>query len=211
MADGSAKLSRRDYEFQETTLRRESTVRTENLRGESRGDREEFQLDEAKDDAEAGKDFRSIQGDFFCRHHIEPIVQLSCREMNHSSFPLKYNDVIRSTCTDLETAQEKRIYDYWNVDENRILSDSWTGFTRFTLLNETPPKGYMWPRGGLTKNQTTSRPDHIWPDAWTRFWKAAQRRNKNGQSRNCYAMQKTVFPNTHTGNRCSKNNKSQRF
>ena len=71
--------------------------------------------------------------------------------MNHASFPVKYNDVIRSTCTGLETAQEKRIYDYWNVDENRILSYSWTGFTRFTLLNETPPKGYMWPRGGLTK------------------------------------------------------------
>ena len=30
------------------------------------------------------------------------------------------------------------------------------------------------------KNQTTSRPDHIWPDAWTRIGKAAQRRNKNG-------------------------------
>ena len=151
MADGSAKLSRRDYEFQETTLRRESTVRTENLRGESHGDREEFQPDEAKDDAAARKDFRSIQGDFFCRHHIEPIeprVQLTCREMNHSSFPLKYNDVIRSTFSDLEIAQEKRIYDYWNVDENRILSYSWTGFTRFTLLNETPPKGYMWPRRG---------------------------------------------------------------
>ena len=31
MANGSAKLSGRDYEFQEPTLRRESTVRRENL------------------------------------------------------------------------------------------------------------------------------------------------------------------------------------
>ena len=30
--------------------------------------------------------------------------------------------------------------------------------------------------------------------------------NTNGS---CYAMQNTVFPNKHTGNRCSKNNKSQ--
>ena len=30
----------------------------------------------------------------------------------------------------------------------------------------------------LTKIQTTSRPDHMWPDAWTRIGKAAQRREK---------------------------------
>ena len=42
VADGSAKLSGRDYEFQEPTLRRESTVRREDLSGEPHGDREEF-------------------------------------------------------------------------------------------------------------------------------------------------------------------------
>ena len=47
-------------------------------------------------------------------------------------FPLKYIDVMRSTCTYLDVAQEKRIDDYWNVDEDRRLSDSWTGFTKFT-------------------------------------------------------------------------------
>ena len=31
---------------------------------------------------------------------------------------------------------------------------------------------------GLTKIQKTSRPDHIWPDAWTRIGKTAQRREK---------------------------------
>ena len=30
----------------------------------------------------------------------------------------------------------------------------------------------------LTKIQTTSRPDQIWPDAWKRIGKAAQRREK---------------------------------
>ena len=59
----------------------------------------------------------------------------------------------------------------WNVDGNRNLSDSWTGFTRFTLLNETPPKGFQWSGERLTKIQTTSRPDHIWPDTWTRIGK----------------------------------------
>ena len=47
-------------------------------------------------------------------------------------FPLKFIDVKRSTCADLDVGQEKRIDDYWNVDEDRRLSDSWTGFTKFT-------------------------------------------------------------------------------
>ena len=46
VADGSAKLSGRDYEFQEPTLRRESTVRRENFSGESHGDWEEFRPEE---------------------------------------------------------------------------------------------------------------------------------------------------------------------
>ena len=50
--------------------------------------------------------------------------------------PLKYIDVARSTDTDLDALQEKRIDDYWNVDSNRHLSDSWKGFTKFTLLKE---------------------------------------------------------------------------
>ena len=59
-----------DYEFQEPTLRREYTVRRENLSGESRGDREEFRPEETKDDAGIHKDFWSIQGDFIYHHHV---------------------------------------------------------------------------------------------------------------------------------------------
>ena len=51
-------------------------------------------------------------------------------------------------------------------------------FSRFTLLNETPPKGYVWSGRRLTKIQgdITSR-SHM-PDAWTRIGKAAKRREK---------------------------------
>ena len=76
VADGSATLSGRDYDFQEPTLRKESTLKRENLSGESHGDREEFRPEETKDDAEDGKDFWSLQGDFVYRHHIEPRVHL---------------------------------------------------------------------------------------------------------------------------------------
>ena len=125
--DGSAKLSGRDYEFQEPTLRRESTVRRESLKGESRGDREVFQPDDSKDDAEIRNDIWSIQGDFIYRHHFEPRVQLCVPREESFPVPLKYIDVTRSTHTDLDVAQGKRIDDYWNVVENRSLSDSWTG------------------------------------------------------------------------------------
>ena len=46
VADGSGKLSGRDHEFQEPTLRRCFFRERENLSGESHGDREEFQPEE---------------------------------------------------------------------------------------------------------------------------------------------------------------------
>ena len=54
------------------------------------------------------------------------------------SFPLPLNciDVMRVTHTILDVMQGSRIDDYWNIDGSRDLSDSWTGFTQFTLLNE---------------------------------------------------------------------------
>ena len=54
------------------------------------------------------------------------------------------------------------------------LSDSWTGFTQFLLLSEKPPDGYMWSGGRLTKRQATSRPDHLWPEPWTKLARNAK-------------------------------------
>ena len=92
--------------------------------------------------------------------------------------PLKYIDVIRATQTNLDVLQEKRKDDYWNVDVNRRLSDSWTGFTKFTLLIENTPKGYMWFGERLTKNQATTRPENVWLEVWTNIGKAAQKREQ---------------------------------
>ena len=60
--------------------------------------------------------------------------------------------------------QEKRIDDYWNIDGSRKLSDPWTSYTQFTLLNEKAPNGKMWSGERLTRKQLTSRPDHPWPE-----------------------------------------------
>ena len=43
--------------------------------------------------------------------------------------------------TNLDGLQENRTDDYWKVDANRSLSESWTGFAKFTLLEENPPRG----------------------------------------------------------------------
>ena len=72
---------------------------------------------------------------------------------------------------------ERRIGDWWNIERNRDLSNSWTGFTRFTMLDEKPPDGYTWSRRRLTKKQTTSRSDHLGPKIW-KSMSEAQRKEK---------------------------------
>ena len=46
------------------------------------------------------------------------------------------------------------------------LSDPWTGFTQFTLLEEKAPDGFLWSGWRLTRKQLTSRPDHLWRELW---------------------------------------------
>ena len=75
--------------------------------------------------------------------------------------------------------QERRIDDYWNIDGSRDLSDSWTGFTQITVLEEKTPEGYMWSGERLTKRQATSRPDHLWPELWTKLGRNAKLKDKH--------------------------------
>ena len=70
--------------------------------------------------------------------------------------------------------QEKRIDDYWNIGGSRDLSDSWTGFTQFTLSEEKPPDGLMWSGERVTRKQLTSRPDHLWPELWRKLGRNAK-------------------------------------
>ena len=68
---------------------------------------------------------------------LNPETNCTRREKNHS--------------TNLDLKQERRIDYHWNIDGSRDLSDSWTGFTQFTLLEEKPPDGYMWSCGKIDK------------------------------------------------------------
>ena len=131
------------------------------FRGESDGlsSPTPLQDDSPWDAAEAKNDIWSTTGDFVSRHHVEPRVKLYMPKEESFPIPLKYIDVTRNTHTSLDVSLEKQVDDYWNVDGERELSDAWTGFTRFILLNERPREGFSWFGERLTRKQTTSRPD----------------------------------------------------
>ena len=131
------------------------------------------------DAGEARNDFLSMSGNFIYRHHVEPRVKLYSPREESFPIPLKYIDVSRTAHTDLDVKQERRIDDYWNIDESRDLSDPWTGFTQFTLSDEKPPDGYMWSGWRLTKRQATSRPHHLWPELWRGMARNAKLRKKH--------------------------------
>ena len=134
--------------------------------------------DSLPDAGEAINDSWSMSGSFIHRHHVEPRVKLCSPREESFPVPLKYIDVTRTAHTNLDVKQEKRIDDYWNVDGSRDLSDSWTGFTQFTQLDEKAPDGHTWSGGRSTRKQLTSRPDHLWPELWKSMGKNAKLKEK---------------------------------
>ena len=111
--------------------------------------------------------FWSVQGEFIYRHHNEPRVLLYVPKEETFPIPLKFFAVTGSAHTDLDALQEGG---HW--------PNSCGGFIQFTQLKEKPPKGYMWSWRRLTKIQATTRPDHVWPEVWTKICNAAQIREK---------------------------------
>ena len=106
--------------------------------------------DSFPDAGEARNDFWSISGNFIYRHHVEPRVKLYSPREESFPIPLKYVDVSRTTHTNLDVMQERRIDDYWNI------------------LEEKPPNGYMWSEHlwpelwrGMSKNAKL-REKHKW-------------------------------------------------
>ena len=141
IADGRIKTLGGDQELRTSTLVRHRPIQGESnidFLGESEGSLPQPQ-DSFPDAGEAINDFWSMSGNFIYRHHVEARVKLYSPREESFPIPLKYIDVSRTTHTNLDVKQERRIYDYWNIDGSRELSDSWTGFTQFTLLEENLP------------------------------------------------------------------------
>ena len=152
-AGGRMKFIGGDQELRTPTLTREHPIRGEghvDFLGESEGSLPPPQ-DSLPDAGETINDFWSVSGNFIYRHHVEPRVKLFSPREESFPIPLKYIDVSRTTHTNLDVMQERRIDDCWNVDGSRDLSGSWTGFSQFTLLEGKPPDGYMWSGERLTR------------------------------------------------------------
>ena len=146
--------------------------------------------DSFPDAGEAMKKCWSMSGNFKNRHHAKPRVRLYSPREESFPIPLKYIDVSRTTRTNLDCKQERRIDDYWNIDGSRDVSDPWTGFTQFILLEEKPPDGCLWSGERLTRKQLTSRPDHLWPELWTKLG-----RNVELKERQRWAIEKPQLDN----------------
>ena len=145
----------RDKDLRTATLIRDRQVRGEghvDFLGESEGPPPPPPHDSLPDAGEAINDFWSMSGSFIYRHHVGPRVKLYSPREESFPIPLKYIDVTRTTHTNLDVKQERRIDDDWNIDGSRDLSDPWTGFTQFTLLEEKPPDGFMWSGGDWRGN-----------------------------------------------------------
>ena len=116
-ADGRINLSGRDQELRTPTLIREHPIRGEghvDFLGESEGPLPPPQ-DSLPDAGEAINDFWSMSGNFLYRHHDEPRVKLYSAREESFPIPLKYIDVSRTTRTNLDVMQERRIDD-WFLD-----------------------------------------------------------------------------------------------
>ena len=109
---------------------------------------------------------------------MNPGSNFTRREKKHSLFHSSTLTYPRTTHTNLEVKQEKRIDDYWNIDGSRVLSDPLAGFTQFTILDEKHTDGYMRSGVGLTRKQQTSSPDRLWPELWKSMGKHAKLKEK---------------------------------
>ena len=108
-------------------MTREHPIRGENQRdflGESEGSPPTPPQDSLPEAGEAINDFWSMSGNFIYRHHVETRVKLYLPREVSFPIPLKYIDVSRTTQTNLDVMQERRIDDNWTIDRSRDLSDS---------------------------------------------------------------------------------------
>ena len=130
--------------------------------------------DSFPDAGEAINDSWSMSRNFIFSHHVEPRVKLFSPREESFLIPLKYIDASRTTHTNLDVMQERRIYDYWNIDGSRDLSDPWDRFHSIFSMGKKPLDGYMGSGRRLTRKQLTSRPDRLWPELWEKMGKNAK-------------------------------------
>ena len=119
---------------------------------------ESLQADQ--DAKEAQLDFWSITDKYIYRNHVAPQQKFHVPKGDFP-IPLRYIDVDKQTDTCVDVVREKSNDDYWNVDEDQLLTDPLFGVTIHDL-GKSPLDGHMWVGHRLTKKQVSSRLENIW-------------------------------------------------
>ena len=109
--------------------------------------------DSFRDVGEAINAFWSMSRNCRNRHHVEPRVKLYSPREESFPIPLKYIDVSRTTQTNLDVKQEKRIDDCWNIDGSRDLSDSFKGIIKNARRKVETPMAPAVPCKTYKKNK----------------------------------------------------------
>ena len=72
----------------------------------------------------------------------------------------------------------ENIDDYWNVGGDRELSDTWNRFHKIHCITWKNTRWIYMVRERLTRKQTVSRPDTLWPNIWKDMSDASKRKEK---------------------------------
>ena len=194
VADGTVK-SGWDQVLRTSTLIRDSPDRGEEqdkLPGESDVSSSTPRQDSSPYDGETNKWFLVHFREFYLPSSRWTQSQtVRVREKRHPNSTEHISTWPRGTSTSLDTMLEKNIDEYWNVAGDRELLDTRTGSTRFTISNEKPPHEKTWSGRRLTRKQTTSRPDSLWPEIWKDTSEVSKRREKQK-----WAIEKPKLDNT---------------
>ena len=112
------------------------------------------------DDAEARADVWSIQVTSSIVITMNLEFNSTCRRKKHSLY--HWSALVQQGPLMLIWSCYKRrgIDDYWNVDSSKNLSDSRKGSTKFTLLKDKVPKGYM--RSGRWTDKSSNDFQVVW-------------------------------------------------
>ena len=166
-----------DHDLRTSTSIRQRPIQRENhlgFLGDSEGSLP-LPHDSFPDAGEAINDFWSMSENFIYRHHVEPRVKLYSPREESIPIPLQYLDVTRTTHTNLDVKQEKRIDDFGISMGQEICLIH--GQVSLSLLywkknQETDICGSV---GDINERKLlTSRPDHLWPELWKNMRKNAK-------------------------------------
>ena len=186
-ADGTAKLSVRDHEFREPTQRREQPVGSEALSGELQGEQEGPQPTETKDDAEAQRDFWSIEGD----SSIVSTLNLEFKSVLCAKRKNPYSTEKTLTWPD-------QLTQIWMWCEKRV---STTVGELCQIRGQDSRNSRNWVRNllqgmcGLVGAWQRSKqlPEYVWPEIWIGMSKAARKARlgcREAKARQCWKIER---------------------